>query len=99
MMVHDVNDLIGAVAAATYNSKAVTSIAADPTADRDIAGVDAETALQGHPGPRVDIVSTVEDPNTKSQKAEIIVHHRGGRRHEGAGQGRMGTSEEMRASR
>ena len=39
--------------------------------------IDAETGVAGKvtPGSRVDIVSTVEDPNTKAQKAEIIIQN------------------------
>ena len=39
--------------------------------------IDAETGVAGKvtPGSRVDIVATFEDPNSKAQKAEIIIEN------------------------
>ena len=80
--IHDVNDLKGKVATATLNKGAVlqTSMLQDPPqlteGYREVSiMIDAETGVAGKvtPGSRVDILSTVEDPNTKAQKAEIII--------------------------
>ena len=82
--IHDINDLKGKVAAATLNKGAVlqTSMLQDPPqlteGYREVSiMIDAETGVAGKvtPGSRVDIVSTVEDPNTKAQKAEIIIQN------------------------
>ena len=82
--IHDVNDLKGKVAAATLNKGAVlqTSMLQDPPqlteGYREVSiMIDAETGVAGKvtPGSRVDIVSTVEDPNTKAQKSEIIIQN------------------------
>ena len=82
--IHVVNDLKGKVAAATLNKGAVlqTSMLQDPPqlteGYREVSiMIDAETGVAGKvtPGSRVDIVSTVEDPNTKAQKAEIIIQN------------------------
>ena len=82
--IHDVNDLKGKVAAANLNKGAVlqTSMLQDPPqlteGYREVSiMIDAETGVAGKvtPGSRVDIVSTVEDPNTKAQKAEIIIQN------------------------
>ena len=82
--IHDVNDLKGKVAAVTLNKGAVlqTSMLQDPPqlteGYREVSiMIDAETGVAGKvtPGSRVDIVSTVEDPNTKAQKAEIIIQN------------------------
>ena len=82
--IHDVNDLKGKVAAATLNKGAVlqTSMLQDPPqlteGYREVSiMIDAETGVAGKvtPGSRVDVVSTVEDPNTKAQKAQIIIQN------------------------
>ena len=82
--IHDVNDLKGKVAAVTLNKGAVlqTSMLQDPPqlteGYREVSiMIDAETGVAGKvtPGSRVDIVSTVEDPNTKAQKSEIIIQN------------------------
>ncbi|OLL13039.1 Flp pilus assembly protein CpaB [Actinomyces oris] len=82
--IHDVNDIKGKVAAATLNKGAVlqTSMLQDPPqlaeGYREVSiMIDAETGVAGKvtPGSRVDVVSTVEDPNTKAQKAQIIIQN------------------------
>ena len=82
--IHDVNDIKGKVAAATLNKGAVlqTSMLQDPPqlaeGYREVSiMIDAETGVAGKvtPGSRVDIVSTVEDPNTKAQKAQIVIQN------------------------
>ena len=82
--IHDVNDLKGKVAAATLNKGAVlqTSMLQDPPqlteGYREVSiMIDAETGVAGKvtPGSRVDIVSTVENPDTKAQKSEFIVQN------------------------
>ena len=82
--IHDVNDLKGKVAAVTLNKGAVlqTSMLQDPPqlteGYREVSiMIDAETGVAGKvtPGSRVDVVSTVEDPNTKAQKAQIIIQN------------------------
>ncbi len=82
--IHDVNDIKGKVAAATLNKGAVlqTSMLQDPPqlaeGYREVSiMIDAETGVAGKvtPGSRVDVVSTVEDPNTNAQKAQIIIQN------------------------
>ncbi|OLO57239.1 Flp pilus assembly protein CpaB [Actinomyces oris] len=82
--IHDVTDIKGKVAAATLNKGAVlqTSMLQDPPqlaeGYREVSiMIDAETGVAGKvtPGSRVDVVSTVEDPNTKAQKAQIIIQN------------------------
>ncbi len=72
------------MAASTYNKGAVlqTSMLQDPPqlaeGYREVSiMIDAETGVAGKvtPGSRVDVVSTVEDPNTKGQKAQIIIQN------------------------
>ena len=82
--IHDVNDIKGKVAAATLNKGAVlqTSMLQDPPqlaeGYREVSiMIDAETGVAGKvtPGSRVDVVSTVEDPNTAAQQAQIIIQN------------------------
>ena len=72
--VHDIKDVQGKVTAATYSKGAVlqSSMLQDPP-----QLIDAETGVAGKvtPGSRVDIVATFEDPNSKAQKAEIIIEN------------------------
>ena len=82
--IHDVNDLKGKVAAATLNKGAVlqTSMLQDPPqlteGYREVTiMVDAETGVAGKitSGSRVDVVSTLQDPNDKQQTAQVIIQN------------------------
>jgi flp pilus assembly protein cpaB len=82
--VHDIKDVQGKVTAATYSKGAVlqSSMLQDPPqlteGYREVSiMIDAETGVAGKvtPGSRVDIVATFEDPNSKAQKAEIIIEN------------------------
>ena len=82
--VHSLSDFEGKVTASSYSKGAVlqASMLQDPPqlseGYREVTiMVDAETGVAGKvaPGSRVDVVSTIEDPNTKQQTAQVIIHN------------------------
>ena len=82
--VHDLSDVQGEVAAASYRRGAVlqTSMLQDPPqlteGYREVTiMVDAETGVAGRiaSGSRVDVVSTLQDPGTEQQSAHVIIQN------------------------
>ena len=82
--VHSLSDFEGKVTASSYSKGAVlqTSMLQDPPqlteGYREVTiMVDAETGVAGKitSGSRVDVVSTIEDPNTKQQTAQVIIQN------------------------
>ena len=82
--VHDLSDVQGEVAAASYRRGAVlqTSMLQDPPqlteGYREVTiMVDAETGVAGRiaSGSRVDVVSTLQDPGTDQQSAHVIIQN------------------------
>ena len=82
--VHSLSDFEGKVTASSYSKGSVlqASMLQDPPqlteGYREVTiMVDAETGVAGKvaPGSRVDVVSTIEDPNTKQQTAQVIIQN------------------------
>ena len=82
--VHDLSEFQGKVTASSYRKGAViqTSMLQDPPqlteGDREVTiMVDAETGVAGKitSGSRVDVVSTLQDPNDKQQTAQVIIQN------------------------
>ena len=82
--VHDLSEVQGKVTASSYSKGAVlqTSMLQDPPqlteGYREVTiMVDAETGVAGKvaSGSRVDVVSTVQDPNNKQQTAQVIIQN------------------------
>ena len=82
--VHDLSEVQGKVTASSYSKGAVlqTSMLQDPPqlteGYREVTiMVDAETGVAGKvaSGSRVDVVSTLQDPNNKQQTAQVIIQN------------------------